>query len=454
MRVYSAVGVVILSLSFGNPALGEDAASFRWRQTASMTQPRLGHSMVELPAGPNALGLGTGAGKVMVIGGFDSHPFAAPSVPANPLASCEIYDPDTDTWTAAAPHPVAASWRWAATLRNGMILVAGGAKDLFTAQAESHLYDPKTDRWIATKKLPTGVVNPHAFMRAVTLPTGQILIAGGEDDRAVQIARRTGVLPHSQNAFVFTLNEQRPELSFWDYTRDSSTGKVSSMPEPRTTSALILMSNGSVLNAGGLGPAFNGQTGAATNTASTFDPATGRWVKVEPMPAVYGPGEDELITSYTTAPGSRWAPYSEGLGDGRALIAGGVGGLFEVLRASAVVFDAHSGHWEVAAPMHYFRSFGSWEGVVGDRDAILFAGAGFTSSDGATRHDLTGELYNPETGKWSLVQATGGPSTDGPTDNFESRSVRLSNGALQVAGGADLATATLGTTESWIFGPR
>jgi hypothetical protein len=69
-----------------------------------MSVARLGHAMVELPQGPNALGLSTGPGKVMVIGGFDSEP-DAPHTPANPLASCEIYDPTTNTWTAAAPHP-------------------------------------------------------------------------------------------------------------------------------------------------------------------------------------------------------------------------------------------------------------------------------------------------------------------------------------------------------------
>jgi hypothetical protein len=40
-----------------------------WVAAGSMSQPRLGHSMAEFPSGPNALGLSTGRGKVMVIGG-------------------------------------------------------------------------------------------------------------------------------------------------------------------------------------------------------------------------------------------------------------------------------------------------------------------------------------------------------------------------------------------------
>jgi Kelch motif/Galactose oxidase, central domain len=103
----------------------------------------------------------------MVIGGFDSEPLDVPHVPANPLASCEIYDPMTNTWTIAAPHPVSAGWRWAAALSNGMILVAGGSKSLTSVVASSHLYDPKTNTWIATQPLPVATTNPHAFMRAI-----------------------------------------------------------------------------------------------------------------------------------------------------------------------------------------------------------------------------------------------------------------------------------------------
>jgi hypothetical protein len=44
----------------------------------------------------------------MAIGGYERDPFD-PSV--EPLASSEIYDPTTNTWTAAAPHPVAAGSR-------------------------------------------------------------------------------------------------------------------------------------------------------------------------------------------------------------------------------------------------------------------------------------------------------------------------------------------------------
>jgi hypothetical protein len=212
-----------------------------WITAAPMSQARLGHAMVELPAGPNALGLSTGPGKVMVIGGFDSQPLFAPSVPANPFASCEIYDPATDTWTLAAPHPVAAGWRWAVVLKNGMVLVAGGALSITSNVASSHLYDPKKNVWIATRPLPIGLANPHAFMRPIVLGDGRVLIAGGEDDNSVRGVIATGVLVHADNSYLFTLNEHNPALSFWDFTRRKSDRSISRMPEGRTTSALVVL---------------------------------------------------------------------------------------------------------------------------------------------------------------------------------------------------------------------
>jgi len=58
------------------------------------------------------------------------------SVPANPLASCEIYDPATAIWSMAAPHPIAAGWRWAVVVKNGMVLAAGGAASLTSIEGK------------------------------------------------------------------------------------------------------------------------------------------------------------------------------------------------------------------------------------------------------------------------------------------------------------------------------
>jgi hypothetical protein len=439
-----AVLLIIGSASVAPSAIaGGDPNNLKWSTAAPMLEARLGHAMVELLPGPSGLGLNTGAGKVMVIGGFDSAPLAYPTT-AIPLASCEIYDPATNTWTPAAPHPVPGGWRWAGVLSNGMVLVAGGSQSLAINLADSHLYDPATNRWIATRPLPIGTNNPHAFMHPVVLANGQVLIAGGEDDDAI----KGPALLHSHSSYLFTLNAQRPSQSSWDYTRNKSNRKVSQMPEGRTTSALLLMSDGRVLNVGGLGPSFEGSL-AATNTASIYDPNTGVWTSAAPMPPVLGFEEDELITPYPTSPGSRWSPFSASLDDGPVLIAGGNGGLFEVDRKSALLYDPRTNVWQITTPMHFRRGIGSLKGKLPADAGILFAGPGF--SDSGQFANLTGEIFHPKTSTWTLVPPVDGPPVDGSVGSWESQSVVLSTGRLQISGGAALVDA-FAIRGSWIFG--
>lgn len=281
-KLIPLVVVLVLALLPSSPTLSENLARMRsgWVAVAPMQEARRGHSMVELPAGRS------GRSRVIVIGGYDRDP-VADNANANSLASCEIYDPYSNTWSYAAPHPLAAGFRWAVALNNGMVLVAGGwnSQGGNVPSAEltaSHLYDPRTDRWITTGSLPRAAVNPHAFMRAVILRNGQVLIAGGafhrDDDPELVVSRLS---------FVFTLNDRHPERSHWDYTRRASTHQISLMSDARTTSALLLLDNGRVLNVGGLNPIVDGVY-AATNTSDLFDPRTGSWTRMAPMPPVFG----------------------------------------------------------------------------------------------------------------------------------------------------------------------
>ena len=364
------------------------------------------------------------------------------------------YDPATDTWTLTAPHPVAAGWRWATTLANGMILVVGGAKDLFSAVASSHLYDPKTNTWIATRPLPIGTVNPHALMRPILLPTGQILIAGGIDQDGINDLLSGAPVPTpSRNAYLFTLNWRNPSLSSWDYTRQSD-GRVSLMPEGRTSSALVLMTNGNVLNVGGLGPSAE-DTEAATNTTSLFNPRSGLWTSAAPMPPVYGLAEDESISVYPTAPGSRWGPFAQSMDNGKVLVAGGTAGLLIewVLRSSALIYDPHRDTWRITTPMHYRRSPGAWLAKLPGEAGFLFAGPGVPPSSLFLVHDLTGEIFHPESEDWTFAPTPNGPPTDNSVDSFDSTSVQLVDGRLQVAGGPDYVTDSIATNQSWIFTP-
>src|ERR1700730_10652644 len=93
------------SLSLGSLAKQDSISASKeangWFTATPMIYSRRAHSMVEILV-PNDLDFGREVDKIMVIGGYDADPVPFPFDPAiagNPLASCEIYDPQTNAWT-------------------------------------------------------------------------------------------------------------------------------------------------------------------------------------------------------------------------------------------------------------------------------------------------------------------------------------------------------------------
>src|SRR5204863_6843884 len=81
-------------------------------------------------------------GKVLVVGGFSA--YGGPA-----LATAELYDPATETWTATSGLTTARSYHTATLLDNGKVLVAGGYGSSGPS-ASAELYDPATGTWTAT----------------------------------------------------------------------------------------------------------------------------------------------------------------------------------------------------------------------------------------------------------------------------------------------------------------
>lgn len=113
-------------------------------------------------------------GRLHLIGGWNYNNTSSDSVPTH-----DIFDPATNTWTAAAPLTTARNAAAAAVL-DGRIVVVGGrspgirASDQ-TSLASCEVYDPATDRWSAGPALPQA----RASLAAVTLG-GRIYALGGE----------------------------------------------------------------------------------------------------------------------------------------------------------------------------------------------------------------------------------------------------------------------------------
>ena len=112
-------GVSIANAELYNPSSGTFAA------TGSMTATRVEHTAVLLATG-----------KVLVSGGYKQT-----SNVVTPLASAELYNPATGTWTATGSMSTARGDHASTVLTNGFVLNTGGS-DTFNELNSAELYTP------------------------------------------------------------------------------------------------------------------------------------------------------------------------------------------------------------------------------------------------------------------------------------------------------------------------
>jgi len=93
------------------------------------------------------------------------------------VASAEIYNPKTGMFSPTGSMTVGRVYHAAALLSDGRVLVEGGGSDYSGGQflASAELYDPKTGTWTATGSM----ANQRNLMTATLLRDGQVLVAGG-----------------------------------------------------------------------------------------------------------------------------------------------------------------------------------------------------------------------------------------------------------------------------------
>ncbi len=113
------------------------------------------------------------SGKVLVAGGLQE----SPSVDPPSLASAELYDLATNTWAASASMRVGRLGCTPTVLPSGKVLAAGGS-GTGDAMVSAEIYDPRTDTWDTAADMETA----RAGQTATLLPSGRVLVAGGQLD--------------------------------------------------------------------------------------------------------------------------------------------------------------------------------------------------------------------------------------------------------------------------------
>jgi N-acetylneuraminic acid mutarotase len=168
-RVLIAGGQTDPSGLVGGDAVLYDPQANTWTATGPMVKPRLSAQSERLLDG-----------RVLVAGGM-----ALEDMPTSTLtASVEIYDPVSNTWSAA---PSLSQPRYLYSLErlpNGQVLVVGGARDSECCwNAESfvraiEVYDPVADQWRTVANLP----QPRVYPATTRLSDGRIWLSGGRND--------------------------------------------------------------------------------------------------------------------------------------------------------------------------------------------------------------------------------------------------------------------------------
>lgn len=140
-----------------------DAATATWTPAAPMPAARADHAAVTLADG-----------RVLVTGGCAG---GAPCDP--PSTAAMLWDPATGAWTMAAPMHVARALHLALRLDDGRVMVIGGQgtcnSRICDTLASTELYDPATGTWSDGPALPV----PRLHATATPIAGGRVLVAGG-----------------------------------------------------------------------------------------------------------------------------------------------------------------------------------------------------------------------------------------------------------------------------------
>jgi hypothetical protein len=322
------------------------------------------------------------SGKVLIVGGTGPQ--------ASLVATCEVYDPTTGTFSRTGNLNVPRFNHTATLLNNGMVLVAGGevpdGSGAFTETASVELYDPNAGTFSITSSLNQARKNHSATL----LGSGLVLIAGGNG-----------------------LNGDPTTAELYDPSANSfsNTGNLTT---PRDLHTATLLSDGTVLIAGG----ESSPGSPALASAELYNATAGTF---------------STTGSMNTASINHTATL---LNTGKVVIAGGSPLAFSGAVSRVEVYDPTSKLFTNVGNLSTTRA--SFTATLVSGGSVLFVGG----ADNSSKVLNSGELYDPSAGTFSLA----GTLNNGRA--FHS-AVPLNNGLVLFAGGLDTGALDLSSAETY-----
>ncbi|QXJ24628.1 hypothetical protein AGRA3207_005995 [Actinomadura graeca] len=327
-----------------------DPAANAWTATGALTATRRLHTLTRLADG-----------RVLAAGGIGG-PF---STPPGELATAEIYDPGTRTWTPTGSMVQARYLHSATLLPDGRVLAAGGTsvrdEESYRTLDSAELFDPGTGTWSATGPM-NGARTGHP---AVPLPDGRVLAAGG-----------MVIVTRDDAAGTAHCETYDPASGTWRPTGNLVT--------PRISAAAAPLPDGSVLLTGGGQGIFQNWAYSPYSLSSTerYDPATGRWSASADMPWA--------LSFHRAVP----------LPSGKILVAGGTDtGCVDVGYRATFLYDPATRDWSVTGGL----GVGRWDfAAVALADGRVLAAGGIafgplaTADAAAVELTRTAEIFTPD----------------------------------------------------------
>ncbi|HWY67774.1 MAG TPA: Ig-like domain-containing protein [Terriglobales bacterium] len=288
-----------------------DPATHSFVLTGRMISPRDWHTATLLQNG-----------NVLVTGGFGVGLDQPPT-----LASAELFDPATGTFSGTKDMSTLRAAHTATLLPNGQVLLAGGGNEggfgfpaFGAASASVELYDPAANSFI-----PAGAMGTPRYSHTATLlPNGKVLIAGG---------LTTFLLPSSFAFNALSTAELYDPLT-------GSFAPTGNMGTARGGHTATLLTSGKVLVTGGVISIASVSSSSCAgspatmiaSTAELYDPATGTFT---PTGSMVEAREEHMATL---------------LPDGNVLIAGGGTAIQGVLN-TAEIYEPATGFFAETASM-------------------------------------------------------------------------------------------------------